>query len=415
MVGAGVFTTSGFTLKSLGSQHAVVLAWIVGGGVALCGAYSYGRLIRAMPESGGEYTFLSRAAHPLLGFIAGWVSLIAGFTGAIAFAATAFESYVMPQQARPDWLPSDLIAVSAVLLAALVHGLRPGLGARLQNLAVLLKVGLLAGFLVVALAQPAGQGWHGLAAEPLSGDTGSDVTFRFASALVWISLSYSGFNAAVYIAGEATSARSDVPRALMMGSFLVFVLYVLLNAVLVYAPPARAIAGKPDVAAIAAEWIGGGTLAGIVRAIIALALLTSVSSMMMAAPRVYAKMAEDELLPGFLRLRDGSPREAVAAQCVLATLFIVVSTLQGLLSYLGVTLSLCAAMSVACLFLTTMRKGPLIKVSNLAPFVFVAATCSSATIMAIGDPSQVAGAALTFALGALAYLAVGRERARPAR
>ena len=100
MIGAGVFTTSGFALGDLGSANRVMAAWVVGGVIALCGALSYGGLVHRMTESGGEYLFLSRTIHPVAGFIAGWVSLLAGFTGALAFAALAFETYAFP--ARPS-------------------------------------------------------------------------------------------------------------------------------------------------------------------------------------------------------------------------------------------------------------------------------------------------------------------------
>ena len=97
MVGAGVFTTSGFALADLGSPGRVVAAWLVGGVFALCGALRYGGLVKRMSESGGDYLFLSRVIHPVAGFIAGWVSLLAGFTGALAFAALVFESYAFPR------------------------------------------------------------------------------------------------------------------------------------------------------------------------------------------------------------------------------------------------------------------------------------------------------------------------------
>lgn len=408
MVGAGVFTTSGFTLQSLGSPRLVVAAWMVGGLIALAGAVSYGQLIRAMPESGGEYLFLSRAAHPLLGFVAGWVSLFAGFTGAIAFAATAFENYAMPDAVRPSWLPVNVVAVAVVILGAIFHGVRSSVGAFLQNTAVLLKLVLLAGFLLLAAFTSSNSGWQG---EPFDTDATRDTwsfVMAFATALVWISLSYSGFNAAVYVAEETEDPKKIVPKALILGTLVVIVLYVLLNAVFVYAPPADAVAGKEDVAAIAAQWIGGNRLALLVRVIVSVALFTSVSSMMMAAPRVYAKMADDGMLPGFLKFRDESPRAAITVQLCLAVLFILVSSLQGLLSYLGLTLSLCAACSAACLFLPSVRRTPYLHPSSLAPFIYIICTLAAATIMTIARPSQLLATALTFLVGALAYVVVTR-------
>ena len=170
-------------------------AWVVGGVIALCGALSYGGLVRHITDSGGEYLFLSRLIHPLAGFIAGWVSLLAGFTGAIAFAARAFETYAFPT--RPDWLPNGVAAAGMVLMAALLHGFKVQTGAIAQNIVVFLKVTLLIGFLGVAAAIALSQG---MAAPPPNPTPFS--LAAFAGSLVWISLSYSGFNAAVYVAGE---------------------------------------------------------------------------------------------------------------------------------------------------------------------------------------------------------------------
>ncbi|MEM0925856.1 MAG: amino acid permease, partial [Planctomycetota bacterium] len=93
MIGAGVYTTSGFTLADLRYPSAVILAWMIGGLIATCGAICYGSLVRRITESGGEYVFLAREVHPAAGMTAGWVSLLAGFTGAMAFAATTFGVY----------------------------------------------------------------------------------------------------------------------------------------------------------------------------------------------------------------------------------------------------------------------------------------------------------------------------------
>ena len=405
MVGAGVFTTSGFSLQDLGSPSIVVLAWAVGGAIAAAGAISYGRLVRAMPESGGEYLFLSRAAHPILGFIAGWVSLIAGFSGAIAFAATAFEGYVVPERIRPEWLPSGTVAASAIVLAGLFHGLRPRVGAMAQNTVVLLKLGLLFAVLIFAATKLTSESWHGgetSGPEP----AGWSLISAFATSLVWISLSYAGFNAAVYVAGEVDDAGQKVPKALIAGTVIVLVLYVLLNAVFVYAPLAESIQGKEDVAAIAARSLGGVRFEAFVRATIAACLLTSVFSMMMAAPRVYAKMADDGLLPGPLRFQGEAPRGATVVQVVLSVLLVLVSTLQGLLSYLGLTLSLSAACSVCCLFLPTIRSKPLIHVTHVIPAVYVVCTIAAGVIMATMNRRQFVATLLTFSIGAIVYAIV---------
>jgi APA family basic amino acid/polyamine antiporter len=402
MIGAGVFTTSGFALADLGSPHLVVWAWFVGGLIALAGATSYGMLVQAMPESGGEYLFLSRAAHPILGFVAGWVSLIAGFSGAIAFAASAMEGYVIPDGARPPWLPPGMLAVAAIIIAGLLHGVRVQFGAYAQNIVVILKLVLLAAILLFAAFNGQYQGTS--STNPgATGLAGWPLMAAFASSLVWISLSYSGFNAAVYVADEVDDAKRVVPRALLAGTAVVVGLYVLLNAVFVYAPPAEMIVGKPDVAAIAARVVGGPALEMLVRSTIVVCLLTSVFSMLMAAPRVYTKMASDGFMPAALQFDGTAPRLAVVLQVIVAALFVLVSTIQGLLSYLGLTLSLCAVGSVCCLFLPKVRSRPLFHPLHLVPVFYIVATLTAAAIMTRSNPWQIVGTLLTFSVGAILY------------
>jgi amino acid transporter len=394
MLGAGVFTTSGFTLASLRSPWLVLVAWLVGGLIAICGAFSYGLLVRRHPVSGGEYAFLSRSIHPSVGFIAGWVSLLAGFSGAIAFAALAMETYYLP-----GFFPPRMLAIVVVLIGALSHGLNRALGAGFQNAAVILKLLFLSGFLAIGAWSAATGSWQG-AVLPDPGNTGS-MTLAFAQALVWISLSYSGFNAGVYVAGEAETP-AVVSRALICGTALVTALYLMLNATFVLAPPPAVIVGQADVAARAAQWIGGDGFESSIRAIIALALFTSVLSMMMAGPRVYGRMAEDGLLPRVFIVRPDRTWPAVLLQTGMAVLLILIGSVQALLAYLGLTLSLCAAASVAGLFFGSPEhrvKGW----SALPPALFVLATLFSGSLLVIRDPWQAAGTGVTLILGTLAY------------
>ena len=409
MVGAGLFTTSGFSLADLQAPYLVILAWAVGGVLALSGAVGYGQLVQAIPESGGEYLFLSRAAHPILGFIAGWVSMIAGFSGAIALAATVFEGYVTPERLRPSWLPQGAVAISVICLAGGMHGLRPRVGALAQNIVVILKLGLLIGILAFAAGHMPTNVSHetGNNQDALSGWA---LINAFAGSLVWISLSYAGFNAAVYVAEEVEDAKRVVPRAMVMGTGVVMILYVLLNAVFVYGGPPERVIGKEDIAAIAANSLGGPRFEIFVRGTIAACLLTSVFSMMMAAPRVYAKMAEDGFLPHRLRFNGDSPRGATSVQVLIAVVLVLVSSLQGLLTYLGMTLSLSSACSVGCLFLPRMRQCSMLHPRLWMPTVFVIGTVTSAAMLGIHNPWQVIGTALTFGMGALAYVFVWRTK-----
>src|SRR5262245_19400845 len=208
MIGAGVFTTSGYALADLGTPGRVLLAWLVGGASAACGALCYGALARAIPESGGEYTYLARTLHPLAGFLAGWISLLAGFTAPIAAAALSLQVYLdstFDLGLEPRWLATAAIAVAGGL-----HGLRLRPGVLAQNATVVLKLGLIAVFVGLGAlrlpTRPAGPDGP-LPLEPGPFDPGA-----LAVSLVWISFAYSGWNAATYVAGEAKAPGRILPR-----------------------------------------------------------------------------------------------------------------------------------------------------------------------------------------------------------
>ncbi len=413
MLGAGVFTTSGFALADLGSPVYVLIAWLVGGLLALCGAISYGALSRLMPVSGGEYYYLSRAVHPLAGFVAGWVSLWAGFTGAIAFAAITFEAYLLP--ATPEGLlPDNVVATLAILLAALAHGVRLRNGVLLQNLAVGLKLLFIVGFILFVVLNADVTGWDGVAAwrdEPLPA---FPVT-AFALTLMWVSFSYSGFNASIYVASEADDPRRNVSRAMILATLLIMLVYLVLNAIFVFAPAPGVIAGREDVAALAADALAGEGLASAMRVIIAMALLTSVSAMMMAGPRVYAQMAADGLMPAVLRFREEVPSAAVALQGALAIVVVWMTGLRELLSYLGFTLGLSAAASVASLFIVVRRRGldaARIRGYPWAPVIFVTMTLVFAALAATHNPREMVAAVVTLLLAVLVYYLFGRQHQR---
>lgn len=408
MIGAGVFTTSGFALADLGSPHRVMLAWVVGGLIAMCGALSYGALARHLTESGGEYLFLSRVIHPLAGFVAGCVSLVAGFSGAIALSALAFETYVQPLVGVQ--LPTGTLAVSVVLLAAFLHGIRVSLGTSVQDFVVGLKFVLILVFIAIAVVSAKS---FGTAIDFPPPPVFSASTF--AMSLVWISLSYSGYNAAVYVAGEAREKQRLVPKAIWIGTLLVTLIYLCLNAVFVYLVPYEITAGREDVAAAAAGYLGGENLAMLVRIIIGISLLTSVSAMVMIGPRVYARMADDRVFPSIFRFRGEVPRAAIALQAGAAILFISFTSLKNLLSYLGFTLSLCAALTVFCLFLIKSRetKGSLkIPGYPIVPAFFVTATVVLAAAAVWRNPVELLFAMLTFLAGGLLYYVFRLQRAQ---
>jgi APA family basic amino acid/polyamine antiporter len=402
MIGAGVFTTSGFALADLGSPGPVMLAWAVGAAVALCGALSYAALARRIPVSGGEYAFLSIAVHPLAGFLAGWVSLLAGFTAPLAVAAEGLQAYLsapLGWSGDPDWLGS-----AALLVCGALHGLRMRAGVWVQNAAVALKVAAIAVFVGLGAAllprhAPQQPVWDGF-------ELGA-----FGVTLVWVSFAYSGWNAAVYVAGEVRDPERNLGRALLLGTALVAALYLALNAVFLCAAPAAQLAGRADVGAVAALALGGPVLRSALSGLVALALFTSISSMVMAGPRVYARMAEDGLFPHWFASDTEVPRAAVALQVGLALLVLWVGELAQLLSYVGFTLGLSSAASVLALVGLRVREGRARTPVPLFPWIpalFVAATLASSAFLIARRPSEAALGALTVATGLPAYAVLRR-------
>lgn len=404
MIGAGVFTTSGFAMGDLGSPVYVLAAWLIGGIVALCGAVSYGCLTRLMPVSGGEYLFLSRSVHPLAGFVAGWISLLAGFTGAIAYAAITFEAYLLPDALKTS-VPVNVVATLAILFAACIHGIRVKHGTVIQNFTVAAKLILIGCFLAIVVFGPSFSSWEGIQAFQAKGSPAFSITV-FATTLMWVSFSYSGFNAAIYVASEVDDARVIVPRAMLYATVITTVIYLLLNTVFVFAPSPEMVSFKEDVAAIAANALGGKLLANVVRTIIALALFTSISAMIMIGPRVYAQMAEDGLLPEALRFTRHTPDISIAMQAILAIIVVWITGLRELLSYLGFTLGLSAAATIASLFLIVRRTPEVagqLPGYPWIPVIFISFTLLFAGIAATRNPWEMLAALITILSGVVMY------------
>jgi len=335
-IGTGVFTTSGFALADLGDPAFVMLAWMVGGLYALAGVIIYSELANRYPESGGEYTFLRNCLHPALGTAAGWVSLVAGFTVPIAVAALGAELYLC--RVLGVTIAAPWIATAAVVGLGLLHALMPEKGVSFQNLAVVIKVCVITAF--IAFGGVAAVATAVVAPTPVA-STFSPLAF--AGSLVWISYAYSGWNAAVYVTGEVEGGGVVVGRALLAGTVLVIALYVGVSTVILYGAPQEQLRGVAESGAVAARALGGTHAEQALSCLIALALLTSASSMILGGPRVYARMAQDGVLPRALgRLHGDYPKIAVLTQTALSLFVVWAAGLRELLEFAGVTLSLSA-------------------------------------------------------------------------
>lgn len=356
MIGTGVFTSLGYQLLGMQSPLAILALWVIGGLVALCGALVYGELGARLPRSGGEYHILSQIYHPALGFLAGFVSIVVGFAAPVAAAAIAMASYLTSAAGLEPgnaWTPA--LALAAVVLVTLVHGLPLRTISAFQLWATALKVLLILGFIVCGFALATPQPLEfGNRAQALA-ELGSK---DFAVSLVYVIYAYSGWNAAIYVVADLRQPARHLPIALIGGTLLVMLLYTLLNAVFLYSTPVAELAGQTEVGYLAARHIFGETAGAAMALLIAFGLISTLSAMTWAGPRVLHSMGEDYVLLGAFRVcnRHGIPQRALLLQLVLVSALIVSASFETILIYIGFTLSLSVFLTIAGLFLVRARE-----------------------------------------------------------
>jgi APA family basic amino acid/polyamine antiporter len=347
MIGTGVFTSLGFQLLGIHSVFSLLLLWIIGGVIALCGALSYGELGAAMPRSGGEYQYLSKIFHPLVGFLSGWVSVTVGFAAPTALAAMAMGLYaakVFPGLS-PIWLASSL-----VILLTLIHTLDMRVGRSFQNIFTSIKLILIVLFIISGFVFGAPQN---ISVWPDANSFKDILSPAFAISLIYVSYAYSGWNAAAYIAGEIENPQKNLPKALFRGTLIVMVLYLLLNFIFLYTVPMNELAGQLEIGYISADKIFGITGGRVMGMIIALLLVSSVSSMIIAGPRVAQAMGEDIPMLNTLAAKNkkGIPAYAILLQSGITLVLILTSTFENVLTYVGFTLSIFSFLTVFGVFI----------------------------------------------------------------
>ncbi len=409
MVGTGVFTSLGFQLLDLRSGFALLALWAVGGLAALCGAITYAELGAALPRSGGEYNFLSRIYHPAVGFVSGWVSATIGFAAPTALAAITFAAYgTSALVGEPDpWL-RKAVACGLVILLTVVHaGARSGSGG-LQSVFTVLKVAVIVIFCVAALA--AAPALQPLTFMPVSGDGRLLFSGAFAVSLIYVSYAYTGWNAATYLSSELEDPQRTLPWILMVGTFTVMLMYIALNFTFLSVAPMGDIAGKVEVGFIAAEAAfgeAGGRFTGVV---LALLLVSTVSAMTMAGPRVLQVIGEDFRGLSLLARtnRDGIPYVAIYLQSVLTLTFILTSTFESILVFAGFTLALNSFVTVLGVFVLRAREPGLPRPFRtfaypLPPLIYLALTGWTLGFVLVNRPREGLFGLALIGSGLLAY------------
>ncbi|MCF8030917.1 MAG: amino acid permease [Desulfohalobiaceae bacterium] len=363
MVGTGIFTTTGFIMQEVNNPYTMLASWLVGGLFALFGALCYGELGALFPQAGGEYVYLREGYGKAMGFLTGWISLIVGFSAPIAAAAIAFATYLF--QALPlsgegleltlggvrlfELSPITVTAVAVILLLSLIHFHSLTLGSKVQNGLTIFKIGFLLLFIICGFWLGQGSTEH-IAADF---EAGSLFQGSFAVSLVFVAFAYSGWNAAVYLGGEITNPGRNIPLALVTGTLLVMGLYLLLNLVFLYALSPDEISGVLEIGTKSADALFGPSSGTIFSLAISLGLLSVLSAMIVCGPRIYYAMARDNVFFRiFSRVRQGrsTPAHSIFLQAGIACAMVLTTSFDGLLLYVGFTLSLFAVLTVLGLF-----------------------------------------------------------------
>ncbi len=391
MIGTGIFTALGFQVLGTGipDPFTILVIWVLGGIISLCGATVYGEVATSINKSGGEYAFLSELYHPLLGFISGWISLIVGFSAAIASLSIAAGEYFLPLVSSAEnpavhflglEIPfTKIIAMIIIIVVVAVHINGVRIGGLFQNAMTFLKLGLILIFLMMPLLFLGSYEASEVSFAPSEDSWDMIFSLPFAGALVWVMFAYSGWNASTYIVGSLENPRRNLPFSLIVGTLVVTLIYFLLNFVFMYVATFDELALQVDLGNVVAVKILGDNFGLIFSAIFSIALISGVSAMFIAGPRVAQEIGKDYKLFEVLGKQSisGAPKMALYVLMLISILMIYVLSFQELIEYIGVTLSIFSLLTVLGVFILRRRKNQADSVVKswgypITPLVFAA-------------------------------------------
>jgi len=392
MIGAGILTTSGYTLRETANPHALLGLWALGGLLALCGAVTVAELATSLP-------FVREAFGPTAGFVSGWATFAIGFAASTAFVADFALTYLLAPfgDAVPPWA-SKLGASVLILVIGAIHTLGHHHSSRLQLIATVITTGVLLGLAGGGICCGHGD-WSHLGTFTLP--TGEH-WWALAVGLIYVSYAYTGWNAAAYLAGELRNPTRNLPRCLIGGTATVMVLYLLVNLAYVYALSPAVMSGMSEddvgpVARLAAGALFGKSAADIVAAILGLTLVASVSAYLLTGPRVAFAMARDRMFPGFagkLHPKRGTTAAATLTQAVLAAALVWTGSSAELLNYAAVGLAVLAGLTVASVFPIRRRRDLIslyrVPLYPLPPLLYLGFTGWTVAGMLINEATRTA-------------------------
>jgi APA family basic amino acid/polyamine antiporter len=331
IIGAGIFVNPYLVAQRLPSPGPILWIWIAGGAIALAGALAFAELASLYPMAGGEYAYLREAYHPLVAFLFGWASFLMIQGGGIAAVSIAFSEHTLRFAGRPGANPMPL-AIAAILATAIVNVLGVKPGSRVLNGLVLIKIVSLAALILGGI-------WIAPKLPPLSlpataGPRPPASLFAFAAALVPILFSYGGWQNANTVAEEMRSPEKSLPRALVIGTLLVVVIYAAVNVVYLMTLGRDGLAATVTPAASAVRRLFGPGADAWITAAIAVSTLGFVHMSFLGPTRISYAMARDGVFfrsLGELHPRFGTPHRSILLQAFWCVVLVLTGTYGGLI------------------------------------------------------------------------------------
>lgn len=417
VVGSGIFLTPGPIAERLPHPGLIFAVWVAGGLLSVAGALANAELGAMFPRAGGDYVWLREAFHPAAGFAAGWLTFFAIFAGTIASLAAGFAEGLVAFLGLPAGLVLPLALLSIAGVSALnVAGVRHG--ARVNNAAAWVKIAAILAFVAVAPWTGRGELAH---LRPLA-EGAAEVAgpLAFALALSPVLFSYLGWNATVYVGSELRDPERALPRSLFLGLAICTGLYLVLNAVYLYALPVGALAGVSNAGEQAARALFGPVSGRLVAAFVLLSILGTLSATVLVGPRIAYAMALDGLgLPGVERVHEGygTPAGAIVLQAgVAAALLAVLQSFPSALDFTTFAIVLATLADTAALFVLRARRPEAPRPYRALghpwiPGLYGLANLAIAAGLAIGRPREAAVATAVLLASVPVYRLLARRRA----
>jgi basic amino acid/polyamine antiporter, APA family len=410
MIGTGVFTSLGYQVGSIPSGFAILVLWAVGGVVALSGAFTYAEISTTLQKSGGEYHYLGKIFHPAFGFVSGWMSLLVGFAGAISAVAIAMAEY----SSNLLGIPNKIVAIAAIVVVSGIHWFGVKAGGRAQNILTGTKLLLIVFFCTAPFFISGDK--SSISFLPQSGDWSLITSASFAVSLVFVVYAYTGWNAAAYIAGNLENPSKNLPKSLIFGTLVVVVVYLSLNAMFLYSASFTELNGKNDIGNVVAFKLLGPEIGTVFSGIFSIALLSTLSAMTIAGPRVLEAMGDDypKLKTFATKNKYDMPYLAILAQAAWAIFLVLVSSFKEIIQYISISLSLFSMATVLGIFILRKQypkeKRPFqVPLYPLPPIIFTVCTCWMIYYVTKNDPWIILYSLATMVPGLIIYFAISNK------